>query len=288
MIFAHLILAHGQADQLHLLVEGLLSGHADDRVVVHIDAGSPLATQSAQFPARHGPQLRLVERPVAVRWGHHSLVEATGRLLDTALAMPGEPFTTAHLLSGSDWPIAPRNAVAAELAGTHPCFIEAEPGVQEERMDRWWLHDRWLGDVSQLSASAGLARGAARRAGAVLDRAVHRSRSVGRWHKGSQWWSLPHDACRVVAAELASLERAGRLRFTACADEHVIQTIVRHHFPDRIAPPRRFIDWSEESSSPRILTRADVPVMRASDAWFARKLDMSVDPFFLDLPTALA
>lgn len=284
VIFAYLILAHSQPDQLHRLIERLLEQGGEDRVVLHLDSGSPLATRSREFPQRHGSRLQLVSSPVRVKWGHHSLVEATRRLLDTALAHPGPPFAIAHLLSGSDWPVASRARIVAGLGEPLSCHIESDATVQSDRMERWWVHDRWLGHSSTLSRPAAFARGAARRVGTLLDQVVARSQPYGAWHKGSQWWSLPHEACRVVAAELARPESRGRLRFTACADEHVIQTIVRSRFPDRVAPPHRFIDWSAASSSPRVLTQADEPAILASDAWFARKLDMTADPFFLALP----
>ena len=138
MRFAYLILAHDGPAQVAALVERLCPAGSPDIAVLHIDAKSPLAREAGALAAAN-PAIRLVERPVAVRWGHASMVEAMRRLLRTALA---EGFTHAHLLSGSDWPVAPRAQITAEIGDR--CWIEAVPGVQAERMERCRLDSRWL------------------------------------------------------------------------------------------------------------------------------------------------
>ena len=276
MRFAYLILAHDGPAQVAALVERLCPAGSPDIAVLHIDAKSPLAREAGALAAAN-PAIRLVERPVAVRWGHASMVEAMRRLLRTALA---EGFTHAHLLSGSDWPVAPRAQITAEIGDR--CWIEAVPGVQAERMERCRLDSRWLRpDPTRLFDwyRARLLR-------EISARLPHRtsqpaSQPWGPWHKGSQWWSLPHDVCAAVLRELDKGFAEGHFRFTVCADEHAIQTIAAHLFPDRITHHRHFLRWPEGASSPAWLTAADWPAAEASGAWFARKLSANVDPFFL-------
>ena len=274
--FVHLVLAHRDGGQLDRLIGRLLAAHRD-RVVLHLDPSGEIADMGPWLLERHGARLRLVERTVRVRWGHWSLVEATRRLLTVALE---EPFDLAHLLSGADWPVAPRARIASEADGR--CFIEAAKGVQSDRMARWRLDGRWQGPGTPATNRAAAARRLAAGVGRALDRIAPRRNPFGEWHKGSQWWSLPRDACEHVAATLDTLAHSGRLRFTACPDEHVVQTLVAARWPERIAPNRRHIEWSPSAPSPATLTRASVPAL--GDAWFMRKVDPGLDDFFLDYP----
>ena len=276
--FSYLVMAHRDEAQLDRLIGRLLAA-PDDTVVLHLDSGSPIRTAGARLVSRPGGRLRLVERPVRVRWGHRSQVEAIRRLLRTALE---QPFDMAHLLSGADWPLATRALIAAEADDR--CFIEAEPGVQSDRMMRWRLDGRWQGPGAPTTNRAAAARRLTAGMGRMVDGIRRRTEPLGPWHKGSSWWSLPRDVCAVVADELEELTRSGRLRYTACPDEHAVQTIVAARWPERIAPNRRHMEWSPGAPSPAVLTRVSRPALDRSDAWFMRKVDPAIDDFFLGYP----
>jgi hypothetical protein len=61
-----------------------------------------------------------------------------------------------------------------------------------------------------------------------------------------------------------------------------MQTLLGRRHEGRIAADKRYIDWSAGGNNPKLLRREDAPAVLASGAWFARKLDMAVDDFFLD------
>ncbi|HWU04348.1 MAG TPA: beta-1,6-N-acetylglucosaminyltransferase [Novosphingobium sp.] len=279
MRFAYLIQAHQDGAQLRALVDRLCPPGAPDRAYVHVDASSPLwrAQGAAVLPLR--PEVQVIARPVAVRWGHASQLAATRLLLRASLA---DGFDVAHLISAQDWPVAPRAAVAAQIAASPAgtCWIEAVPGEQSERMTRIRLDSRWLRPDPR-QALAWYATRALRHASALVP-----PRGAGRWGpwcKGSSWWSLPADMCALVLSGLDRAFASGQLVGTLCADEHLIQTIAAHHRPDRLMPPRRHILWDEGISSPRILVADDWAGAQAAGAWFARKLDRARDPFFLEM-----
>lgn len=269
---AFLILAHDNPHQLAALVGRLAPAEGPDRAIVHIDRKSPLWRETGGRFLAGNRQVEVIARPVAVRWGHASQVDATRLLLRRALA--GD-FDLAHLISGADWPLCTPRAMAADWAGH--CHIEAVAGIQRERMERIRLDARRLRPDPSKPVQWYPAQLLRRLSALVPPR---RAGPWGQWHKGSQWWSLPREACAVALAGVDRAFRAGLLAGTRCADEHLIQTIVATAFPDRIAPPRRFIRWGE-GASPGILTAADWPAAMASGAWFARKLSTRVDPFFL-------
>ena len=277
VIFAWLILAHDAPAQLAALIDRLAT--ADDFVVLHIDRRSTLWTTAVgSLSARFGDRLLVVRSPVAVRWGHHSQLTATRRLIEAALT---RPFDVAHLVSGRDWPVASRAAIVAGIVATPgTCFIDTARTEQQERMQHWWFHAHLLNPRIAGGPAYRATKKLLRIASRTVTRVVPRGRSYGApWHKGAQWWSLPRETCTEVAGELRRLR--GRIRFTACSDEHVIQTLVARRHPDRIADPRRYTDWSTGESSPKTLTAADIPAIDASGAWIARKVDATVDDWFL-------
>ena len=284
MRFAYLILAHDAFEQLARLAVRLLEGGAQDEVFIHVDAKSTLPRGwRAGLPDGVRGRVHLVAKRTVVHWGHRSQCAAMLTLIDAGLA---GGFDYLHLLSGRDWPLVARARIAGDImaAGKRDVFIKIEDTDFAWRMDNFCFEDRslhpgrpalpllwrWNANVRRLSRAA---NDRYRRCG------LSRSQPLGPWAKGSQWWSLPRDAALHARDALRTLATSGRLRWTQCSDEHVVQTaLVNSAFGERIAGHRRFILWPEGSWSPRVLTRDDV-VGRA-DGWFGRKFDADVDDFF--------
>lgn len=288
MRMAYLIMAHDNRAGLEELLRALLPPGCDDFALVHADAGSTLWRELRETPLAGDPRVQVLPDPVRVIWGHWSQVEAARRLIDAALA---EGCDYAHTLSGVDWPLATRERIIAEIAQApqDTCFAEAIPGDQADRMQDYRFDTRWLRldpDRDRLAYSVTWQlRRAARIVGRVRSAlGLDRSRPLGPWHKGSCWWSLPEAALKTSSQDLAGLIAAGRLKGTVCADEHALPTSLALHHRERLQPNRRFIVFPDGASSPRVLAQADLPAIRASGAWFARKVDPQIDPFFRALP----
>jgi len=283
---AYLILAHAGPDQLERLLDRLLPQGTPDSAILHLDASAPIWAMRARFAGHRSSAVQVIADPVAVRWGHHSIMQATAKLLAAAMETP---FDIAHHISGADWPVLPHDRLVASIAaeGLDKARIAIVGAVQTERMQTWWLDDRLIGPGARSSdlriRSAQLLRAASHGITGLAAAAGQRRSELydQPWLKGWQWWSLPRDIVGAARAELDALLRSGRLRFTKCSDEHVIPTVVGRRFADRIVPYRRFIRWPEGDSSPAVLTRADLPMIRASNAWFARKIDLAADNFAL-------
>jgi hypothetical protein len=279
---AYLILAHDKPRQLERLAATLRASDPGGEIAIHLDRGKPIWRERGTLSLP--PGTRLIDKPVAVRWGHWSQVAAMHLLVREALASGCD---AAHLVSGADWPIASPAAIADELAQGR-CHIEASPSWLEQRMQTFRLDGRWL-QPKPRGAIAAQALWELRRLSRWGDCArtlagSERAQPYGPWLFGSQWWSLPRDVLEVVDAELSKLLASGRLVGTVCSDEHAIATVVGHRFADRLAPDnRRFVLWPIDASSPLTLTRAHRPDIEISGAWFARKFDESVDDFFYAL-----
>ncbi|WP_226638255.1 glycosyl transferase [Novosphingobium profundi] len=285
MRMAYLVLAHDNAAQLRLLIERLLVSGNEDIAIIHADRASLLWPElEGELPGPSG-RVHLIPDPVTVRWGHWSQVAAVTKLVCEGLRLGCD---AAHLISGADWPLLPRADLAQEMA-KGLCHIEVRPGHLEERMQTYRFDTRYLRLDPQEDARAYALTWQLRRLarwGDTARRLLHldRARPFGPWSYGATWWSLPADALQTLGEILPCTLASGRLNGTVCSDEHVIPTIIGTHFPGRLAPNRRFVDFPEGASSPRTLSRADTPALEASGAFFARKFDMGLDSFFLDLP----
>ncbi|MEO7553717.1 MAG: beta-1,6-N-acetylglucosaminyltransferase [Alteraurantiacibacter sp.] len=285
---AYLIMAHADRGGVQALLHALLPPGTPDLAIVHIDGGSDLWREVRGGGLSDDPRVILLPDPAKVIWGHRSLVTVHRLLLEAALA---ERVDYAHALSGVCWPVASRECIVAEIAAAPPgaCFAEAIVGAQAERMQDYRLDTRWLRldparDRLAYAATWELRRLA--RWGGHLRHALKMPRSMplGPWHKGSGWWSLPASALASTARDLTMLEDSGRLKGTVCADEHAVPTSLALRHGEHLQPNRRFIAFPSGQSSPRVLTKADLPAIRASGAWFMRKVDAEVDRFFRVLP----
>jgi len=241
MRFAYLIVAHDKPKQLAALVARLCPPGSPDIAILHIDAKNPLAREATALAAAN-PAVRLVPQPLPVHWGHVSQLQAIHRLLRAAMV---EDFTHAFLLSGSDWPLAARARIAAEIGDR--CWIEAVPGVQADRMEVYRLDSRCLRPDPNHPLGWYYAR-LLRKISFCLPRRTRQP--WGPWHKGLSWWALPRDVCGHVLSELDKGFARRDFRATVCCDEHAVQTIVAHHFAGRVAGHRHFLRWPQGASSP--------------------------------------
>jgi hypothetical protein len=287
MRFAYLILAHGQFDQLKALLRCLTLAAPQDHVYLHIDLKTALPEALRHSLETIAPsRVHVISQRYNVLWGHESQCLATFALIRAARA---QPFDYAHLLSGVDWPIATRADIVAQIAAnTAACYIDAQKFTQQKRMQDYWFHNSYLNPRAHLSlkqryASWGLKQ--ASRLVNTLNKRLNIKRATpfgALWVHGSTWWSLPASALTQGLPHFDALVQQGRLRYTACSDEHVIPSYVYANHGTAIQPNMRYTDWSEGLSSPKTLTLADLSALHASQCWFARKFDASVDDFFLD------
>src|SRR5690606_17787718 len=73
----------------------------NSRAFVHIDRKSSLEPFAE---VERDEQVEVVEPRVSIAWGGFSMIEATRRLIERALAQPA-PFDRFVLLSGADYPL---------------------------------------------------------------------------------------------------------------------------------------------------------------------------------------
>lgn len=272
---AYLILAHNDLP----LLQTLLSCLDDDRndIYVHWDK------KSGDLPelsvAESG--LFFTEERVSVNWGAFSMVEAEYHLFEKA-AQNG-PYAYYHLLSGADLPIKSQDyihSVCDEMRGTE--FVAFSGATQKEidyRSQHYFLFPEEF-------RSAGLLKRSVRRAFIRLQDLAGYRRSGIRITKGAQWCSITQEFAEYVISQKTFVRKL--FNHTFCPDEMFIQTLcINSPFGERVVKTcqefegnRRFIKWVSGELLP--VTMADVPALKESDRWFARKFSSS-DKELIDL-----
>lgn len=275
MNIAHLILAHKSPAQLERLVQAL--AHPQAQIFIHLD-------RKANFQ----PYARLAELPhvqftryrLDVKWGGYSLTRAALEGMREILQAP-VAYDFINLLSGEDYPIKPVETIHAYLAqrvGTS--FLAYQPDstawwwANESRVSRYHLTDfrfrgryivqRWLNRwLPARQAPFALLNGD----------------NTGGWYTISQ---------RCAAYVVEFMDAHPRLRryarYTWGSDEFLVHSILLNSplAASIVNDNLRYIDWSGGGSSPKFLTRDDLPALLASPQLYARKFDLSHDPLVLN------
>jgi hypothetical protein len=256
---AFVILAHHLPGQLARLIDRVTG--PDDHVWLHIDARSDLE----QFTGIDRPDVTLLPR-IPCTWGSLGLVEASLAGLEAIAADP-RPFTHVCLLSGQDYPIRPRAELDRHLAShLETGWLEwmplpgPGPGDELARVDRWFWQVSGTRKVSLPNRFTPLLPRRRPPLGLPI-------------HKGSALFTIS----RAQAAYVADFARAnprfiGFFRRAYIADEYVFQTILVNspHRDELVAETLHAIAWDGEHH-PATLTAADLPRLRESGRFFARK-----------------
>lgn len=103
---------------------------------------------------------------------------------------------------------------------------------------------------------------------------------------GGSFFGAINRACALYVDEFSRTrpEVAEYFRSTLAPDEVYVHTVLGNAGRFTIRPQaRRYFDFSlGDGNHPKVLGVADLPRLRASDAWFARKLDPQVDAAVFD------
>lgn len=192
------------------------------------------------------------------------------------------------LLSGQDYPIRPVGDLVEYLASALSTdFIEVlgpETGNYKDFLTR--VCPYWPPALIRRSVLARAIAGLCRRVGKVLlTRHIVRGGCPARtFYFGSQWWALSSE---TVAWMLDAVERnpdwINWFDHALNPDECLFQTLfMTSPFDGRQHPILTYVDWSEGGSSPKVIQMEDLPSLRGSGCYLARKFDPTVDAMVLD------
>lgn len=309
--FLYLVTAHSNPAQTSRLLRALLAASPAGRVLVHADpSGDPL-------PAQHfadEPRVSFHPRPIAVRWGDFSLIDAV--LGAAEWARSHAPFDWLIWISGQDYPLGPLRDFEARLAGGRAdAWLRHSPGYTYpgwpagEALRRYGFAYRDIPSFTRaywfpLALRRALERGIRHfnRAQSLIQfRPRHRNNTtklglrlrrtpysadfpcIGGW----PWFNVNARAVsRILDFVAAHPDYVAHYQRTYCPDESFFHTILVNDPELTIEnEPLRHVSWdSRPSSSPRVITRGPLfDAALASGQPFARKFDVRVDAGCLDV-----
>jgi hypothetical protein len=266
MKLAYLITAHKHPQQLLRMMRAI--HHPADTYVLHVCTRAPAEMHAAarDFAAAHS-NCRVIPAE-RVMWGSWRLARVQLRQMAEALRVAPD-WDYCINLSGQDYPLKTRDQMIAALAAgpKGANYLEvldfAKAGVNpRKRLEFFWIP--WRGKMTKL---------------------VRRRPPNFKVYWGSNHFVLSRGACEHLVNAGISHDMLRYFRYTLCADEMVFQNSLMHGpavLRDSIVSKTwRKITWSG-GSHPKTYTMADLEELRASDAWFARKFDDTVDAKILD------
>jgi hypothetical protein len=261
--FARILAAlHSRSD--HFLVHASLSASDADRARIR------------EIVSRHD-NVELLPS-LKTTWGDWSLVEAHKRGIRAALRRQGWDYMIN--LSGSCYPIKPREAIRGFLAEGRP---DAGPGAAR------WPNYVTLQPLAQCPEHVAMrfrrhwfpAWGRMRML-PVLPRTP--PKGVDFHWKGPNWAALHRDFCVWLDSDplVGRIDRF--LKHAKIPDEFWLPwTLMSSPFRETRRPHCHFIRWTNGDPHPHALRSPDFAALAGSRKLFARKVDMDADPELLDM-----
>jgi hypothetical protein len=268
----YLVLLHQKFDQALRMIRRLAG--PDCGFIIHIDASARLSAVQAFRKDLESLPVVYTQR-VSSRWGSYRQAMAIMHCIQAAVGRM-EPFDRYVLISGQDYPIAPR-ARLFEFFESNPRaeFIEAFPlDVTEADSAGWTPYYRfrryhiWIGQRH------------------VALPFVRKPLPPLPIYHGSTWWALTRAALLYVAAQFRS-DRSlqSYLQTGFLVDEVYVPTLLMaSSFASRIEGSNvTFAQWTPTSGPhPKTLQMGDLEELLSSSKLFARKFDASLDGSLMD------
>jgi len=272
------IAVHKNETQVNRLIRAL--DHPDIKIYIHIDKKSGISADGLL------PAARIISKSIDVEWRAYSQVKATINSLKEIIS--NEPdFDYLTFISGQDYPILIPDAILSSLQGNM-----GREFIEYVTLDK----NGWNGARIRFERfyfifySNPFIKYAGKMVTFICDK-FHWKRNFFNGmtpYGGSAWWSLSRECIVYILNFMES--RKGLERFmkkTIHADEILFQTIVMNSpFKDKVVNNNfRFIKWlkAKGNGNPCLLTRKDFPEIMNSQMHFARKFDMDIDAYILDM-----
>jgi Core-2/I-Branching enzyme len=246
----------------------------DVKVYIHYDAQRPLA-KLEELKKALPPELQcqVLDDRVKCKWGEYSLVEATHRLMQAALADPGFDATHLVLMSASCVPIRPLSSLQAYLQSRPGIdFIQAQDisqkrwvkdGLEAERY-QYYFPFNYITQKSLFERFTALQRDMKIRRKKPEDLTIH---------FGSQWFCLTRETASEVSEELKQPALKTFFKHSWIPDEFAIQSLVaKVRKPAQIAGFNLTYYEFDERGRPLILDNGHFPHLLRQPFFFARKL----------------
>jgi hypothetical protein len=262
------VLSHTRPAQVARLVSRLECG-TNTMVAVHHDPrGEPLRLRPSSSVA-------LVPDPVSCPWGRLGIVAAIRRSLEWLRAnVP--TLSWALVVSGQDYPIRTMASIEAELAAAR-----CDAFLRHFRLDGDPADDvhPWQTTVRRRYLYRRRLPATARSLSLPWPRRNPFFGNIG-LYAGDIWVNLSARAVDKVLDSPLNAPMLQYLRRSPNPDEAWAVSVALNGDPELavVNDRRRYIRWPPRSRHPAALGPADLTDLRASSAFFARKVDLTVWP----------
>lgn len=277
MKIAHVVIFHKNPGSVERLIKAL--SHPNFDFYLHLD--KKVSIESFAYLSKL-PNSYLVSKRIPVRWAGFSQVEAFISAMDD-IVNSGVKYDFINLLSGQDYPIKPAEQIYdffSHQKGKSFMICETPPTP-------WW--DEATSRFTNYHFTDYGFRGKDRLGMILSELLPDREFPLPLTLYGgpyAAYWVLSMEAARYVYDYLKQNGHHSRFfRHTWAADEFLLHTLIMNSsFKDSIVPENyHYIDRSLGEARPKILTVDDLPLLKNSIKFFARKFDPDVDSHILDL-----
>jgi hypothetical protein len=275
---AVVVISHRAPAQIARLATHLASGR-DTMVAIHHDPnGEPLSLRPSSSVA-------LVPDPVPCPWGQMGIITAIRKSLEWLRTNVPE-LSWAMVISGQDYPIRAMESIEDELASA-PC----DAFMRNFRVDGDPAGDvhHWQAVTRQRYLHRRRLPGSARSVWLPWERRHPFHDGLG-LYAGEQWVDLSARAVHKVLDSPFDDSVQRYLRRSPNADEGWLGTVLINGEPELTVANhrRRYVRWPGGTPHPAVLGPGDLPALRESDAFFARKVDLAAWPEAFDVLDELA
>lgn len=278
MKHAYIIFAHNEPEILRTLLRMLKDDRND--IFLHVDARSRLLDEVIAEIKKDGSAILLPR--VKAHWGAVSLVKMELEAMETVRAHGS--YVRYHLISGVDLPLQTQDYIHeyCDVKNRDREFVGIFPAAEDFKIPLFTEYRRFF--MEQYADSRPLIR----KFFTVLRQVAYNIQKVLKLKRhfpveikrGDNWVSLTETAVDYLVARKKEILRT--LRHVYCPDEMLVLTYLwnsplRPRLFDESGRPNgcmREIDWQSVgngSAHPHEWTIADLPRLKASDKFFARK-----------------
>ncbi|HEY1826352.1 MAG TPA: beta-1,6-N-acetylglucosaminyltransferase [Acidimicrobiales bacterium] len=263
-----LILAHHDAPMLRRLVNRVAPLGP---IYIHVDA----KTDFSQWKCEDLP-VTFLPRRVPVYWGDWSILEATTRLLECALADPANTRFT--LLSGVDYPIISNDEIEKRARGDRNVIASRHaPNMADGSRPEIEYQRRFYRTNKSNGAWSAVKNG-------VMNRIVYYGRPLD-WKSvtpetgmraGQQFWSINREFAEYCVAQIRSSRPLIEFfKNIVCSDEKVFQTLYGEYSREISQDGTTFTKWAG-GPHPVPFSRDEITsALTKNHFWFARKFSSS-------------
>lgn len=273
MRVAYLITAYDDVKLLNILIKILTERKR--YVFIHYDAKHSSDVKNIYT----NEYVAIIKNSLSVEWGSYALTEAMIRLIEAAQSFSA--FEYFHVISGSDLPVRPINEFESYLEEIYPkdilaaCALDRNNFQQKKRLySRYVINNRnfYNNLVQKIYFFIGTY---------ISHRQILPNVD---FYFGNSWITVTHDTATWLVKKWRDPIINDFFKETFCPDEIFFPTYINAfnngasaHFYDV-----RYTVWNGQPR-PKYLTIEDLPAIRASHKYFARKFQSELSKELIDI-----